>query len=89
MTQPDPLCLSTGQVQRDTISSSDSQTLLDQLNKIAQETSTAAVEEGRELMRRCIAMSKELRGVDILADRVRQLRRMLEQLETQVDLLLR
>ena len=48
-----------------------------------------AVGEGRELMKRCIAMSKELRGTDILADRVRQLRRTLEQLEAQVDLLVR
>ena len=51
--------------------------------------SLAAVEEGQELVKRCIAMAKQLRGTDSLANRVRQLRQALEALEGQVDLLLR
>ena len=54
-----------------------------------QEASQAAVEEGQELLRRCTAMARQLRGTDILANRVRQLRTALDQLEAQVDMLLR
>ena len=54
-----------------------------------QEASADALEQAKVLIKRCTIMSKELRGTDILAHRVRQLRNSLEQLETQVDVLLR
>ncbi|KAK9795910.1 hypothetical protein WJX73_008731 [Symbiochloris irregularis] len=52
-----------------------SQASLDSLNIYAEatqaveEASTSAVQEGQELIRRCTAMARELRGTDILADR--------------------
>lgn len=49
----------------------------------------AAVDEGQELMKRCMAMAKQLRGTDGLANRVRQLRHAVEALERQVDSWLR
>lgn len=39
----------------------------------------------RQLAQRCIALGKELRGTDLLAERVKRLRGSVDQLEAQVN----
>ena len=48
-----------------------------------------AVERAEALMRICTAMARECRGLDLLADRARTLRKTLTQLESQVQLLVK
>ena len=56
---------------------------------LAQDASEAAVERADALMRLCIAMARECRGLDLLADRVRTLRKAVAQLESQVHALVK
>jgi hypothetical protein len=51
----------------------------------SQEATEEAVETARQLAQRCIALGKELRGTDLLAERVHRLRRSVDLLEAQVN----
>ena len=52
---------------------------------ILQETVDNAVAQGRDLIKACLMLNKELRGTDLLAERVKQLKRQLDALERTVD----
>ena len=53
------------------------------------QTSTEqAVVTAQQLAQRCIALSKELRGTDLLAERTRRLRKSVEALDNQVNKML-
>ncbi|CAL5219960.1 g1894 [Coccomyxa viridis] len=53
------------------------------------QTSTEqAVATAQQLAQRCIVLSKELRGTDLLAERTRRLRKSVEALESQVNRIL-
>ena len=49
-----------------------------------QSATERAVATAQQLAQRCIALSKELRGTDLLAERTRRLRKSVEALEHQV-----
>jgi|LakMenEpi03Aug12_release.lakeMendotaPanAssembly.Ray.scaffolds.fasta_scaffold5872653_1 hypothetical protein len=53
-----------------------------------QDATAQATLAGNSLVQKCIALGKELRGIDLLAEHVRRIRRTVEQLEAQVDHLL-
>ena len=52
---------------------------------MVQDASEAAVDRTYTLMRTCSLLARECRGLDLLADRVRSLRKAVTQLETQVN----
>ena len=49
-----------------------------------QEAAEAAVERTYALMRLCLSLARECRGLDLLADRVRTMRKAVTLLEAQV-----
>ena len=53
-----------------------------------QASTEQAVVTAQQLAQRCIALSKELRGTDLLAERTRRLRKSVEALESQVNRIL-
>ena len=53
-----------------------------------QSSTEQAVAIAQQLAHHCIALSKELRGTDLLAERTRRLRRSVEALESQVNKIL-
>ncbi|BDA42364.1 hypothetical protein COCOBI_03-2510 [Coccomyxa sp. Obi] len=59
--------------------------LYDSAVGVLQEATEEAVAVARQLAQRCIALSKELRGTDLLAERVKRLRGSVDQLEAQVN----
>ena len=57
-----------------------------QRRKCCEQASTEeAVATAQQLAQRCITLSKELRGTDLLAERTRRLRKSVEALESQVN----
>ena len=50
-----------------------------------QSATERAVATAQQIAQRCIALSKELRGTDLLAERTRRLRKSVEALEHQVN----
>ncbi|CAL8467956.1 g7494 [Coccomyxa elongata] len=59
--------------------------LYDSAVGVLQEATEEAVAVARQLAQRCIALGKELRGTDLLAERVKRLRGSVDQLEAQVN----
>ena len=57
-------------------------------NCCEQASTEEAVATAQQLAQRCIALSKELRGTDLLAERTRRLRKSGEALESQVKMIL-
>ncbi|CAK0765140.1 hypothetical protein CVIRNUC_003228 [Coccomyxa viridis] len=60
-------------------------TLYDSAVGELQSATERAVATAQQLAQRCIALSKELRGTDLLAERTRRLRKSVEALEHQVN----
>lgn len=56
---------------------------------LVQDAAEAAVERTYHLMRLNLSLARECRGLDLLADRVRTLRKAVTQLETQVTALVK
>ena len=50
-----------------------------------QEATEEAVAVAKQLAQQCIALGKELRGTDLLAERVKRLRASMEQLDAQIS----
>ena len=53
--------------------------------RTGQVATAGAVGEARCVAARCVALGREMRGTDLLAERVHRLRRAVEALEAQAD----
>ena len=53
--------------------------------RTGQVATAGAVSEARGVAARCVQLGKEMRGTDLLAERVHRLRRAVEALEAQAD----